>query len=169
MQKIIIIGCPGSGKSVFARRLGETTGIPVVHLDNLYWNADRTTVPREVFRARLTRAMAGERWIIDGNYASTMALRLEACDTAFFLDYPTEVCLEGIRARRGRARDDMPWVEEGEDEEFLRFVRRFQTDTRPEVLALLEQYPGREIHTFKARDEAEDWLKTRFGSTLEFD
>ena len=115
MRKVIIIGCPGSGKSTFARALQDKTGLPLFHLDIMYWNADRTVVSREVFRERLNTVLQQERWIIDGNYGSTMELRMEACDTVFFLDYPLEICLSGVAARKGRPRSDMPWEERVED------------------------------------------------------
>ena len=95
MKRILVIGCPGSGKSTFSGALQEKTGLPLIHLDRLYWNADRTTVEKEVFRRRLRDALEGETWIIDGDYASTMELRLQRCDTVFFLDYPADVCLNG--------------------------------------------------------------------------
>lgn len=161
MKKVIVIGCPGSGKSTFARALQKKTGLPLVHLDLLYWNADRTTVSREVFRERLQAALEKDRWIIDGNYNSTMELRLEFCDTVFFLDYPTELCLEGIRSRRGKARADMPWVEQDgqEDAEFFAFVQRYQEESRPAVLELLEKYKDRNILIFKTRVEASSYLE----------
>ncbi|MBQ9408598.1 MAG: adenylate kinase [Clostridia bacterium] len=158
MNRVIVIGCPGSGKSVFSRALAAKTGIPLFHLDMMYWNADRTTVDRAVFRGRLDEALKGERWIIDGNYLSTMETRMAACDTVFFLDYPLAVCLEGVRARRGKPRPDMPWIEEGEDAEFIRFIENYALDSRPKVLELLEKYRDREIHIFKTRTEAEDYL-----------
>ena len=128
----------------------------------MYWNADRTTVPREQFRSRLEAVLAQESWIIDGNYAGTMELRLAACDTVFFLDYPTDVCLSGLAARRGKARPDLPWVErEGEtDEDFVSFVRDFATESRPRVLELLARYGDRRIIVFHSRDEAEHYLAT---------
>lgn len=160
MRKIIVIGCPGSGKSTFARALGELTGLPVFHLDMLNWNADKTTVPKEVFRQRLREVLQKDAWIIDGNYGSTIELRLQSCDTAFFLDYPTEVCIEGIRSRMGQPRTDMPWVETEPDEEFMQFIiRDFPTEKRPEILALRETYAEKEWITFVSRAEAEEYLK----------
>ena len=97
MKKIIVIGCPGSGKSTFSRELHKVTGIELFHLDMMYWNSDKTTVERDVFLERLNLVLKKDEWIIDGNYASTMELRLQNCDTIFFLDYPLELCLEGIR------------------------------------------------------------------------
>ena len=161
MRKVIIIGCPGSGKSTFARALHEKTGLPLYHLDRMYWNADRTTVPREVFRERLKKVLQKDQWIIDGNYGSTMDLRMDACDTVFFLDYPVEVCLSGVAARRGQARLDMPWVEpvDGEpDEEFMALIRGFERNHRPQIMELLEKYGDKEIIVFRSREEAEAYL-----------
>ena len=162
MKKVIIIGCPGSGKSTFAKALHEKTGLPLFHLDLMYWNADKTIVEKPVFRQRLSDAMAGEEWIIDGNYGSTMELRLQACDTVVFLDYPVEVCLEGVRARRGKVRTDMPWVEaeEEEDTEFLEFIQSYNTESRPVVLELLKKYEDNEIHIFKNRSDANAFLES---------
>lgn len=161
MQKVIVIGCPGSGKSTFSRALHNITGVSLYHLDMLYWNADRTTVSKEVFRARLAEIIAKDSWIIDGNYGSTMELRLQACDTVFFLDYPLEVCLEGVLSRRGKERTDMPWMEAPDevDEEFIEFIKNYNSENRPEVMTLLKQYADKEIIIFKSRDEAETFLK----------
>lgn len=160
MHRVIVIGCPGSGKSTFSRALHLKTGLPLFHLDQLNWNADRTCVERPVFLARLADAMQGPEWILDGNYRSTMELRLQACDTVFFLDYPLEICLEGIRERRGKARPDMPWQERASEEDaaFIRFVERYRTESRPEVLALLQRHSGKEIHVFTSREQAAAFL-----------
>ena len=158
VKKIIVIGCPGSGKSTFSRALREKTGLPLCYLDMLFWNADKTTVERSVFLERLSFVMEGDAWIIDGNYAATLEDRLKACDTAFFLDYPTEVCLSGVEARRGKRRDDMPWIEVEEDENFTEFVKAFEKDTRPQILTLLDKYSERNIIIFKSREESDAYL-----------
>lgn len=161
MRRVLVIGCPGGGKSTFARALQAQTGLPVIHLDRLYWNGDRTTVPKEVFRARLAEAMAGESWIIDGNYTSTLEMRLAACDTVFFLDYPAEVCLAGVEARRGKPRPDMPWVETGRDEEFLSFIRDFEEKTKPRLLSALARHPEVSLTVFRSREDATAYLAAR--------
>ncbi len=158
MKRVIIIGCSGGGKSVFARALAEKTGLPLWHLDNLYWNADGTQVEKPLFRAQLTRLLAEEAWILDGNFRSTLEQRLLACDTVFFLDYPTEVCLQGVAERMGKARPDIPWVETEPDEEFLDFIRTFSQHTRPMILELLQQHPDKEIHIFHNREESAEYL-----------
>ncbi len=160
MNKVIVIGCPGGGKSTFARMLHEKTGLPLYYLDLMYWNADRTTVDRAVFHERLHATMEKESWIIDGNYASTMEMRLAACDTVFFLDYSLEVCLAGVEDRRGKSRPDMPWVETEGDAEFIAFIKNYSTDSRPKVLELLGRYSDKNIVIFKTRAEADAFLKT---------
>lgn len=157
-KRVAVIGCPGGGKSTFSRRLRDCVGLPLYHLDALYWRADRTTLPREEFYPIQREIIQRESWIIDGNYQSTMEWRIAACDLVVFLDLPTEVCLEGVRARRGQPRSDMPWVEDREDEEFLAFIAAFQAENRPNILSLLEKYPDKTVMTFRTREEANEYL-----------
>ena len=159
MKKIIVIGCPGSGKSTFSRALHEKTRIPLYCLDMMYWNADKTTVGREVFRARLAEVLTRDSYIIDGNYRSTMEIRIANCDTVFFLDYDLETCLSGILSRRGKVREDMPWIETEEDPEFMQTVKSYIPEQRPWVLELLEKYKDKNIVVFKSREEAEEYLQ----------
>ena len=97
----MVIGCPGAGKSTFAKRLHEVTGLPLYYLDMLWHKPDRTNIPREEFDARLEEIVRKDKWIIDGNYQRTLELRLKECDTVFLLDYPLEVCLAGAQSRIG--------------------------------------------------------------------
>ena len=160
MQKILIIGCPGSGKSTLARALHEKTGIPLCHLDMLYWNADKTVVEKSVFLDRLQAVLATDRWLMDGNFSATMEMRLAACDTVIFLDYPTELCLASVRARRGKPRPDLPWVETEEDGEFMAFIENFAAERRPQILSLLAKYSDKRILIFKTRAEADAFLQS---------
>ena len=161
MKRVIIIGCPGSGKSTFARKLQSVTGLPLHHLDLIYWKSDRTIVPREEFLEKLHQIMAQEQWIIDGNYASTMEMRMQVCDTVIFLDYPPELCLAGAQERKGKARPDLPWVESNDldDSEFMEYIRKFHELNRPTILSLLEKYSDKEIIIFHSREDAEIFLQ----------
>ena len=158
MKKVIVIGYPGSGKSTVSRALHNKTGIPLYHLDMMYWNADKTTVEKSVFLERLSVVLEKDEWIIDGNYGSTMELRMAACDTVFFLDYPLDVCLNGIKERRGKPRSDMPWIETEEDAEFIEFIKSYSEQQKPKVLELLEKYRDKNIIIFKSREQADAFL-----------
>lgn len=158
MQRIVVIGCPGSGKSTLSRELHNITGIPLYHLDMMYRNADKTTVEKRVFLERLTTVLKKDNWIIDGNYSSTIDLRVAACDTVIFLDYPLDLCLAGIRERRGRSRSDMPWIETEEDAEFIEFIKSYNEKQKPKVLDLFEKYSDKEIIILKSREQANAFL-----------
>lgn len=158
MKRVIVIGCPGSGKSTVSRALHNKTGIPLYHLDIMYWNADKTTVEKSVFLERLSDVLEKDEWIIDGNYSSTMELRMVACDTVIFLDYPLDVCLDGIRERRGKPRSDMPWIETEEDSEFIEFIKNYNEQQKPKVLELLKKYSDKNIIILESREQADAFL-----------
>lgn len=158
-KKIIIIGCPGAGKSTFARKLRDLTGLPVFYLDMLFHNPDRTTVGREEFDKRLYVILKKQEWIIDGNYLRTLALRFEACTDVFFFDIPVEQCLANAAARVGQIREDLPWVESEFDEDFRQYILDFPRDQLPKIYELIGQYhSSRSITVFRSRDEADAWL-----------
>jgi adenylate kinase family enzyme len=158
MKKIIVIGCPGSGKSTFSKKLNSITRIPLFHLDMMFWNDDKTTVERSVFIHRLSEAMKQSEWIIDGNYASTLEIRLKECDTVIFLDYPLNTCLEGIRERRGKKRSDIPWIETEEDSEFIEFIEKFAEESRPQIIEALNKNTKKNVIILKTRKDADDFL-----------
>lgn len=160
-NRIIVIGCPGAGKSTFARRLRDRTGLPLFHLDMIHHRPDRTTVPREEFDAALAGILAGERWIVDGNYRRTIPLRMEKCEQAFLFDLPTEECLKGAEARVGTVREDMPWTEETLDPEFRQFILDFRKEQLPAIYDLMEQYRGkRDFVVFRSHEECGAWLES---------
>lgn len=160
MKKIIIIGCPGAGKSTFARKLKDMTGLPLYYLDMLWHKPDQTNIPKEEFDAHIREILEKDRWIIDGNYQRTLEMRLQKCDTVFLLDYPLEICLAGAQSRIGKKREDLPWIETEFDEEFKQWILDFSENQLPPIYDLLDKYrAGRDIIIFKSRKEAEDYLQ----------
>ena len=161
MKKVIVIGCSGSGKSVFSRSFANISKLPLYHLDTIWWREDGTHIERAEFDSRLCEILERDEWIIDGNYSRTMEQRMALCDTVFFFDLPVDVCIDGIRARKGKARDDMPWKNalEDDDAEFMEFVRNYKYTHRPQAISLLDKYSDKNIVIFKSREESEDYLK----------
>lgn len=110
-KRILLIGSGGAGKSTLARRLGEQTGLPVVHLDRLYWTGEWQHLDKDDFDRMLEAELEKPEWILDGNFTRTLPRRLEACDLVLYLDYPTRVCLWGVLRRilryHGETRPDM--------------------------------------------------------------
>ena len=157
-NRIAVLGCPGSGKSTFARKLQEKTGLSLVHLDNVWWRADGTHISRDEFDRALAGLLAGETWIMDGDYSRTYEVRLRAADTVIFLDYPENLCMAGVVARVGQDRPDMPWTESTLDPELVAMVQNYRRDNRPAILALLQKYPEKRALIFTSREEADRWL-----------
>lgn len=162
MEKVIIIGCPGAGKSTFARKLKDRTGLPLFYLDMIWHKADGTNISRDEFDGKIKEIMKKEQWILDGNYIRTLEMRLKECDTVFLLDYPLELCLEGASSRIGKERPDMPWVESEFDLEFRQFIVDFPKDSLPKIYELLKKYEKeKELHIFRKREDAEEYLRTK--------
>lgn len=160
MERIVIVGPSGAGKSTFSRKLNSITGIPLYPLDNIWWNSDKTHITREEFDSKLKDILLKDKWIIDGDYSRTYEIRMEYADTIIFLDYPLSVCLEGVQARIGKKRLDIPWVEEEFDPEFKEWIIGWFNKTLPLVNQLLEKYKDNKvIYRFHSRDEANKFLK----------
>lgn len=68
VRRILVLGCPGSGKSMLAQRLGVLLGLPVVHLDHHYWKPDWQATPADEWDERLSEMLSEPRWVIDGMY-----------------------------------------------------------------------------------------------------
>lgn len=159
MKKIIVIGCPGSGKTTFAEKLRDKMDIPLFYLDAIWHKPDRTHISREEFDVRLDEILKLDSWIIDGNYSRTVELRIKACDTVFLFDLPTEICIEGATARLGKGRYDMPWIDTALDPKLKEEIENFTVKNLPIIYDLLEKYKdGRNIVIFKDRAETERYL-----------
>ena len=158
-KRILVLGCPGSGKSTFALRLQTETRLPLVHLDALWWLPDRTHISREEFDRKLEEILRTDGWILDGDYSRTYEMRFRACDTVIFLDYGFDVCMDGIVRRAGTERPDIPWTEQTVDPDLVRQVEAYENENRPAVLSLMEKYPEKQSIVFRSRAEADAWLE----------
>ena len=160
MKKAIVIGCPGSGKTTFAEKLNELTGLPLYYLDAIWHKPDKTHIPREEFDQRISEIFATSEWIIDGNYSRTIEMRLKQCDTVFLFDLPTEVCLQGATERIGKGRYDLPWLETELDPEFEEFIKDFAKTSLPKIYELIDKYKeNKSVFVFKSREETDGYLK----------
>ena len=163
-RRIAAIGCGGSGKSTLARALGERLGLPVVQLDLLYWKPGFVASGLEEFASAQRELVAGDRWVLDGNYGRTMEIRLEAADTVVFLDTPTAVSLirilrrqlAGMLLRRSHLGPDYP---ERLSLEFLRYVAGYRRTRRPGILERLSGFPG-EVVVLGSKRDAARWLES---------
>lgn len=159
MKKVIVIGCPGSGKTTFAKKLGDKTGLPLYHLDAIWHKPDRTHISREEYDLRLDEILAFDSWIIDGNYSRTIESRLSACDTVFLFDLPKEICLEGAISRLGKDRYDMPWIDRELDPNFRDEIENFGSKNLPKIYTLIDRYKdGKTVIIFKSREQADEFI-----------
>lgn len=163
MSRIAIVGSGGSGKSTLARELGRALGLPVVHLDREFWKAGWVPTERTAWEARTRELVAGDAWVMDGNFGGTMELRLAAADTVVFLDLPRPVCLWRVVRRRivnrGRSRPDMTaGCHEKLDLEFLRWVWHYPNEARPAVLTRLARLEGKRVVRLRSAREVRAFL-----------
>ena len=155
MQRVLIIGSGGAGKSTLAKVLAERTGLPLFHLDRIYWRPSWIDTPREEWHAMLRSILAGERWIMDGNYRGTLELRIPYADTIVFLAFPRWLCIWRVLKRyvmhRNRTREDMgAGCPERLNWEFLVFLWRYPADGIPKVLDLLAAHPHKKVHILRS-------------------
>jgi len=160
MKKCIVIGCPGSGKTTFAEKLHTATGLPLFYLDAIWHLPDRTHISRADFDAKLREILAGDAWLIDGNYSRTLEVRMAACDTVFLFDLPVADCLAGATARLGQKRSDMPWIDTALDPFLKAEIEDFPQTVLPQINRLLAQY-GKQAIVFHSHAEADAYLAAR--------
>ncbi len=160
MKRILVIGCPGAGKTYFSKRLSKILNLPLVHMDNLYWNKDKTSVDLDTLKARLQPYLEKEEWIIDGNYHKTLEMRLPYASDVFVLDLPRKECIQGILDRIDQPRDDIPWVESEDDAtELIAWTADYGFRTKDEEIALLNKNKHIKVHVINSRKEMNEYLE----------
>jgi adenylate kinase family enzyme len=165
MKKILIIGSSGAGKSTFARRLHRATGLPLIHLDRLYWKPNWVeTTDKSEWKRTIENALRGDAWILDGNYSGTLEMRLEKCDAVIFLDLPRLLCIYRILKRvalykKGSRPDMADGCDERFDWEFVKIVWNYPTRSKPKVEALLHRFESEKtIFRLHSQKEIEDFF-----------
>jgi adenylate kinase family enzyme len=144
MRRVLVIGSGGAGKSTLARRIAERTGLPLIHLDALYWKPGWVETPKAEWDRVVDQLIARDTWVMDGNYGGTLPQRLAACDTVVFLDIPRLRCLGRVLLRGmrhfGRTRPDMApgCPEQLPSLEFLQWIWTYPARRRPVILGQLE-------------------------------
>jgi adenylate kinase family enzyme len=158
VQRVVVLGPGGAGKTQLAHAISHRTGLPVVHLDPIFWREGWTPAPRDDARRALDAAIEGDRWILDGNFLDTGDDRFQRADAVVFLDLPRLTCLWRILKRlvrdRGRERPDLPLgSHEGFDLPFLRWTWRYPREERPRVLGILAQLDNATAHRLRSRGD----------------
>jgi adenylate kinase family enzyme len=158
----MILGSSGSGKSTLAKQLGEITGLPVIHLDRLFWNPGWVQTPKEEMYEKVAEAASAESWIIDGNYSGAMDLRLERTDTVVYIDFNRFICIFRAIKRRiqnhGKTRDDMgEGCPEKIDWEFLKWIWNFPKRTK-KILHEKINHCGKNVYHLKSRKAVKQFI-----------
>jgi adenylate kinase family enzyme len=164
VDRIAIMGCGGSGKSHLARELGARLGITPVHLDARYYDQDWKPLDQEAFADLQRDMVASPRWIIDGNYASTLPIRLQAADTVIFLDLPGWVCLLGIlqrQVRHGGGQHQANGEYNRITWNFARYIIGYRKTMAPRVRSLIAEHAsGAQVVILRSRRAASRYLAT---------
>lgn len=149
-----MIGPGGAGKSTFCRALGEALGLPVIHLDELYWHPGWVRTPDDEWAAQQLTMSLEPTWIIDGNHGSTLDIRFSRADTVIFLDFPRRVTVRGIvmrQLRNGRAETQAAGCPNKLDSDFVQWVWKYPRESRPKVYSALQRHPHLQVIVVRSR------------------
>lgn len=162
MNRVAVVGSCGSGKSYLARELGRLLRVPVIHLDSVFYDDEWNALPSEEFEAAQRELVAAPRWVVDGNYNSSLRVRLEACDTVVMMDVSTPAALWGILSRQVRhgAGQHAQGVFNRVHWGVVRYVASYRRTMRPQVLAKINQYcVGKQVVFLTNRAQIKRWLQ----------
>jgi len=163
----MVIGCSGSGKSTFTRRLHQLTQLPAIHLDQAYWKPNWVEPSKKEWRSIVTKLSSQESWIMDGNYSGTWDVRIPRADTIIFLNKSTTTCLYRVLKRifqnYGKVRSDMTeGCPERLDAIFLHYVLMYDRTRRASILKTLEELKGeKQVFVFSENKDIEKFLQEK--------
>ena len=163
MNKILVLGCPCSGKSTLSTKIKELTNYPLYHMDILFWRENWTHVSEKELMIELEKIVKQDKWIIDGHYSKTLEYRFQKCDMVIILDIPLKTCLNSEKKRRGKKRNDLPsYLMESYDPEFIQYIKDFRKNNMPQLKELIKKYEDKKVYIFKSRKSALDFVEKNF-------
>lgn len=163
MKKVVVIGSGGAGKSTFSRRMGEITGLPVIHLDKLFWRPGWVQTPKDEWADLVQREIERPEWIMDGNFGGTRLMRMQAADTIIMLDLPRWLCIYRVLKRTltyspGRRPDMAEGCHERLDLEFILWIWNYPNRSRKTAYEAMEKLSDKDIMILKTRREVDEYL-----------
>jgi adenylate kinase family enzyme len=102
MNRYVIVGSTGSGKTTLARELSRIVAAPHIELDALHWSPNWTAASTEVFRTKVAEAVSADRWVIEGNYRVVRDLIWPRADCIVWLNYSLPLILRRLVPRTAR-------------------------------------------------------------------
>lgn len=164
-ERIMIIGCCGSGKSTLSKSIQEITGLPLIHLDKEYYKPNWEKPLKDEWDKKILELCQKEKWIMDGNYISSMHIRMNYADTLIWLDMNRTKCLYRAILRAimpsKRHRSDMGLgCNERHDIEFYQFIWNFNKITKPRIIQLLEQHKDIKVIILKNSRDIRNFINT---------
>jgi adenylate kinase family enzyme len=163
MNRIIVLGSSGSGKSTLARRIGALLAIKVIHLDSYYWQPNWAATPEDEWIQKVEELLGTDRWVMDGNYPSSLELRVAYADTVIFLDHSRWVCLWRCLKRFAMHRgENRPELAEGCNEkidlDFLKWIWNYPRDVKPKIESVLGRHSEKQVVWLSSSEEVEAFI-----------
>lgn len=165
MNRIILIGCGGAGKSTLSRKISEKLELPLYHLDRIFWNKGWVETPKDQFDEDVKELINKDKWIIDGNYRRTLDMRVEKADTVIFINMPTYICIYRVIKRRliyrNKSRPDIAeGCVEGIDFEFFLWILTYNRKIRPSVFKTLSKCKNKNIIILNSKKEVNKFMES---------
>ena len=171
VNKISIIGGPGTGKSTLANNIGRELNLPIYHIDAIHhlenWKVRDSEERDKIILEMINR----EKWVIDGTYKSTLEARVKKSDMIIFLNYSTAARVRGVLSRylknKGKEKPEIPGCKEQMNWKFLKLVIKWEKGRKELINETLEKNKDKNIIIFNNRRKLNKWYKNEFGKKIE--